>query len=279
MLTACSRNLDLVGMVAGQSPVPDVRYEQSIAYNDTTASRDIIHLTDSYRFYVGTDMHIDSAYDNTLTYLHAFRNDLLAPFTLMLGDMVNARDNIPWVREIFNKETGYKSNRVYATVGNHDVYFNQWHEWQEQWGSSTYSFVVNTPRHKDLYICFDSANGTIGKKQLEWLKALLDKSQLTEYRHKIIFTHTHIFKKDESQGHTSNYAMEETYYLTDLFSRYGIDLFLCGHDHSREITEFKGVTYITVDALEEHYPNAYYMIATVGDDITYEFVPVGEQDE
>ena len=63
------------------------------------------------------------------------------------------------------------------------------------------------------------------------------------------------------------------------FAKYGIDWYLCGHDHSREITRHKGVTYITVDALEEHYPNAYYMIAYVGNDLQYRFVPVGKHDD
>lgn len=279
LLASCSQRLDFVGMVAGQSPVPDIRFEESMKYNEQNGSRDLITLTDTYRFYVGTDTHIDSAYDHTAAYLRAFRNDLLAPFTLMLGDMINANGKTVWVSELIREQAGLKQNLIYPTLGNHDAYFNQWHEWQEQWGTSTYSFVVRTPLHRDLYICLESANGTLGKKQLKWLQELLDKSAKENYRHIIVFSHTHLFKKDASQGHTSNFAIEETQLLTELFSKYGVDWYLCGHDHSREITKFKGVTYITVDALEEHYPNAYYMIATVGSDLRYEFVPVGEHDD
>ena len=276
---SCNPNYDIIGMVAGQSPQPDVRFEHSMQYNSSHGSRDITLTTDEYCFYVGTDCHIDSAFDNTLSFLNAFKNDAAAPFALFLGDLINAKDNIPWVTETIKKACGTKSERIYLTAGNHDVYFNQWSEWKQHWGSSTYSFVVNTPNYKDLYICLETANGTLGTKQLRWLRQLLDQAAPQNYRHRIVFTHTHLFKKDESQGHTSNYALEETYELTALFAKYGIDWYLCGHDHSREITRHKGVTYITVDALEEHYPNAYYMIAYVGNDLQYRFVPVGKHDD
>lgn len=277
-LTACSKNLDLVGMFAGQSPQPDYRFDKSMEHNAAVGPRDLVLSSDDYRFYVGTDTHVDDKYEHTAQYLRDFRQDPSASFTLMLGDLINAQQNIPWVSEMFRDSCGTKRDRIYITLGNHDAYFNQWGEWQQEWGSSTYSFDVVTPNAKDLYICIESANGTLGNKQTRWLKELLEQSLSKGYRHKIIFTHTHMFKKDGSQGHTSNYAMEETYELTDLFSRCGVDWYLCGHDHCREITHHKGVTYIIVDALEEHYNNAFYMIADIGEQMHYTFVPVGEQD-
>ena len=63
-----------------------------------------------------------------------------------------------------------------------------------------------------------------------------------------------------------------TYDLTDLFSRYGADLVLTGHDHYREQTVFKGVEYVIVDVLEEKTDNAGYAVVNVGRDIEVGFV-------
>ena len=128
---------------------------------------------------------------------------------------------------------------------------------------------------RDLYVALDSSSGTLGVKQREWLENLLALKSKEDFRNIIVFTHTHFFKKDSSQGHTSNFNLEETYDLADLFARYGVDLVLQGHSHSRDITVFKGVTYLRLDAIEDHYPNAFYTIITVGDDFRYDFIKVG----
>lgn len=93
------------------------------------------------------------------------------------------------------------------------------------------------------------------------------------YRHIVVYTHTHMFKKDGSQGHTSNYPLEETWELTSMFARYGVSLFLSGHSHSRDISYFNGVKYIVVDALEEHYPDSQtgYMILEAGSTLDCRF--------
>ena len=143
----------------------------------------------------------------------------------------------------------------------------------------------------DRFICLDSAEGTIGTAQLQWLRELLTgdagvspagASLLTTnhlplttnqpFRHTIVFTHTHFFRRDHSQQHTSNYAIEETYELTSLLEQGGVDMYWCGHDHSREITDYAGFTSIVVDAIEDHYPPAFYMVATLSDQINYHFI-------
>ena len=129
----------------------------------------------------------------------------------------------------------------------------------------------------DRFICLDSAEGTLGTAQLQWLRELLTTNHLPlttnhPFRHTIVFTHTHLFKRDNSQGHTSNYAVEETYELTSLLEQGGVDMYWCGHDHSREITDYAGFTSIVVDAIEDHYPPAFYMIADFSDQINYRFI-------
>lgn len=133
---------------------------------------------------------------------------------------------------------------------------------------------VRIPGGRDLYICLDTASGYLGTRQMAWLKDVLKGMDATDLRHVVVFTHTHMFKKDGSQGHTSNYPLEETLELSSLFRTYGVELFLSGHSHCRDISYFNGVRYVVVDALEEHYSDSEtgYMILEAGDGLECKFI-------
>ena len=107
---------------------------------------------------------------------------------------------------------------------------------------------------------------------MQWLKDLLKEKKDAGYRQIIVFTHTHLFKQDNSQGHTSNLSIEETYELTSVLSSAGVDLYLAGHDHSREVTDYGNVRYITVDSSTDAEPEPYYMEMEIGEEIRYRFV-------
>jgi 3',5'-cyclic AMP phosphodiesterase CpdA len=119
--------------------------------------------------------------------------------------------------------------------------------------------VVNTPSgKKDLFIVYDSADGTVGSKQLQWLQETLQLADKQDFRHIIACTHTHFFKRDGSQGHTSNYTIEETYTLLNLFTQHGVEMLWSGHDHMREITRVKGMTSIVVDSMKDEDKDGIY---------------------
>ncbi|MBR1809108.1 MAG: metallophosphoesterase [Paludibacteraceae bacterium] len=271
LFSACNLtpNLDMVGMFYGQSPRNNVRFEQSLRYNEEhSVCRTLTLPADEYKVYVATDMHIDSTWHNTLMWAEAAEADADAPFALVLGDVINAQGNYPHFLEAVKP----LEKPWFCTAGNHDIYFGQWNDFLENVGSSTYYFVAQTPHARDLYICIDTSDATLGTKQLRWLRSLLEEKSKEGYRHIVVFTHTHMFKRDASQGHTSNFSMEETYELTQLLAEYGVEWYLSGHDHHREVTDFKGVKYIIVDTLQDPEPGAAYMIATIGDDMKYQFV-------
>ena len=270
-LTACSLtpNLDLVGMFYGQSPRSNQRFTESMEINTANGEYTILNVSSNeYKVYVATDMHIDSTWLNTLLWAKIAQADAESPFALVLGDVINAQGNYPHFIEAMKPLT----KPWFCTAGNHDIYFGQWQEYKQYIGSSTYYFVVQTPSARDLYICLDTSDGTLGTKQLRWLRTLLEQKQQEGYRHTVVFTHTHMFKRDGSQEHTSNFAMEETYEITDLLSRYEVDWYLSGHDHHREITDYKGVKYIIVDALQDPEKKPAYLIATVGNTLQYQFI-------
>lgn len=268
-MAACNPNYDMPGMFNGSSPKVAVRFAESMAYNDSVGVRHVVVPAADYHVYVCTDSHIDSTHYNIDSFAVAVAADTLCPFALHLGDLINAQGHMPYAQEAL------QGIPFFITPGNHDLYFNQWQEFRSFFGSSVYWFdtQLSDGTLLDRFICLDSAEGTLGTEQMRWLRDLL---ATDGYRHTVVFTHTHLFKQDNSQGHTSNYAIEETYELTSLLGQGGVDMYWCGHDHSREITHYGGFTSIIVDAVEDHYTPAFYMVADLADEITYRFVSVGK---
>lgn len=275
LLVACNPNYDMPGMFNGTSPEVATRFQESLAYN---ASVGEIHLSvpADYRLYICTDSHIDSTHYNLETWVRAYKSDSLCPIALHLGDLINAQGNYPHALDVLATEIDMPHrDTLFITPGNHDIYFNQWTEYREAFRTSAYWFDTRdeqTGALLDLFICLDSAEGTIGTAQLKWFRSLLEEKSKAGYRHIIVFTHTHMFKQDASQGHTSNYSLEETYELTSMIGRYGIDLCLSGHDHHREITRYAGSEYIIVDSCQDPADVPYYMIVDLADEIHYRFV-------
>lgn len=283
LLPSCNPNYDLAGFLNGTSPEVSTRFEQSIAYNDSVGVPTVVVPSADYRVYVCTDSHIDSIPTNLTTFVQAAAADTLCPFALHLGDLVNAQGHIPYAVSLLTPNQSPLT--TFLALGNHDIYFNQWDEWRSYFGTSVYWFYTMLPDSTvlDRFICLDSAEGTLGTAQLQWLRELLTENcsqpatlnaqhSSSPFRHTIVFTHTHFFRRDHSQEHTSNYAIEETYELTSLLEQGGVDMYWCGHDHSREITDYAGFTSIVVDAIEDHYPPAFYMVATLSGQINYQFI-------
>ena len=274
LLTACKK-YDLLSIFGSFSEAPDERFAMSMDYNRQHGYDKIFVDEDDYKLYVMTDVHVDYSTSNLDVYIVDYLEDTTAaPFSLCLGDLVYEKGHLGYVYEHV-KPVSDAGRKIYYTVGNHDLYFDQWKEYFEKFGSSTYWFEVQTVSgFKDLYISIDSGNGTLGVDQREWLEKILKDSENQGFRHKIVFTHTNFFKKDNSQGLDSNFNLEETYDLADLFARHGVDMVLQGHSHYRDLTVFKGVSYLRLDALGDHFEEAFYTIFSIGNEINYEFIKV-----
>lgn len=271
-------NYDLVGIFVGSGPNTDARFENSMQYTDSHTPLRIM-VEDNYSIYACGDSHVDSTTRNVEKFMCAYRSDSAAVFALHLGDFVNAQGNY----ERFYKATqaepeGYTRkpyDTLFVTCGNHDILFGQWKEYLKYYKTSSYWFetVSRTSGNPlDLFICIDTSGGTVGRKQLDWLRTVLEQKSQEKYRHIIVFTHTNFFKQDNSQGHSSNFSMEETAELTGLFSKYHVSMVLNGHDHFREVVLYGNVTYLTLDTMQDPFPAASYVIANMGNTIDYEFV-------
>ena len=276
LLMSCGGMMDMLGVFYTVSDDADTRFGQSQEYNSKHGIDTVYVAAEDYPVYIFTDIHVDNTSFNLDTFTTEYLADAnAAQFCLCLGDMINAQGNFPKFMAYIDRIRD-AGREVYATPGNHDIYYNQWEIYRSYWHTSSYYFVVQTPSGKrDLYISLDSSSATLGKLQRTWLESLLKEMQQEKFRHIIVFTHTHFWKKDQSQFTTSNYALEETYDLSDLFGRYGVDLVLQGHSHHRNITHFKNVLYLRLDKMEDHYYNSFYTILHAGDSFLWDYVSVG----
>lgn len=261
---SCGR-LDFGGMIWAESDVVDKRFEQSLEYNATIPDITMTAPENNYRVYVFGDSHVDGPTRHLDRFVTDFQNDAnSAPFALCVGDMINSTGHYGLFCDHVAVLGPDCPKRLFVTAGNHDLYFGQWTEYKNRFHTSTYSFEVQTPSEgTDLYISLDSASGTLGVKQRAWLGDLLDSAK-GHYRNIIVFTHTHFFMRDYTQTPASNFSMEETHDLMDLFSRSGVKLVISGHDHFREDVLYKGVLYYTLDALGDPYKQASYAVFTIG---------------
>ena len=261
--------LDMKGMFSPNGETVQVRFAQSMAYNDTVGEIHLDMHADDYVIYVCTDSHITRKSHKLLDYFIDQYNAASTPkLALHLGDLIDAQKNYPCADSILN----LANDHLFNALGNHDIYFKQWPIYRSYFHTSAYWFDTNNGNKKlDLFICLDSAEGSLGVDQTNWLKKLLEAKSQEGYRRIIVFTHTHLWKLDGSQGHTSNMALEETYELTSLLAQYNVEFVWCGHQHARQSVIFKGVNYLVLDSSKDSEEGQAYMTVEMGENCFYHY--------
>ena len=250
-----------------------VRFEQSMAYNKTVGDLHLDMKADNYTIYVCTDSHITRKTHRNLDYFMAQYKAASSPkLAIHLGDIIDAQKNFECADSIVHFAGQTKADTMLITLGNHDIYFKQWPIYRSFFRTSVYWFDTrNGDKKLDLFICLDSAEGTLGVDQTQWLRDLLAEKSKEGYRRIIVFTHTHFWKLDGSQGHTSNFAMEETYELAALFAQYGVEFVWSGHQHSRQSVIYRGVNYLVLDATKDEEAGQAYMTVEMGESCLYHY--------
>lgn len=278
MLSACvtdDTTLDMAGMFSPNGETVGTRFAQSQDYNAQAGVKHIDMATDDYVIYVCTDSHITRSTHRNLDYFMAqYKAETAPKLALHLGDIIDAQKNFPCADSIIHFAGQTIKDTMFVALGNHDIYFKQWQIFRSFFKTSAYWFDTwNTGKKLDLFICLDSAEGSLGTNQTKWLESMLAEKSQEGYRHIIIFTHTHLWKLDGSQGHTSNMALEETYEFTDLLGKYGVEYVWCGHQHSRQSVFFKGVNYLVLDATKDEEQGQSYMTVNMARSIIYHYYP------
>ena len=277
VFTSCASDdttLDIAGLFSPNGEVVGTRFAQSKAYNDSVGEMHLEMGSDDYLIYVCTDSHVTRKNHKNLDFfIDQYRAETAPKLALHLGDIIDAQKNYPCADSILHFAGQTILDTVFATPGNHDIYFRQWSIYRSFFKTSAYWFdTKNGAKKLDLFICLDSAEGTLGADQMNWLRNLLANKSKEGYRRIIVFTHTHIWKLDESQGHTSNMALEETYELTSLLGQYGVETVWCGHQHAMQRVVFKNVMYLVLNATKDKEQGQSYMIAEMGNNVNYSFV-------
>lgn len=271
-LTACGTT-DLSGFFVSPSDGVDERFAQSM---DHVGDRPLssVDLADEYTFYVCTDVHTDGTTVNMDRFVSDLRNDPVSGFGVVLGDVIDRRGMMDTFASAltFDASSHAYDRPVFVIPGNHDMFFSQWDDFKAHFGASVYFFEAVCGNRKDIFIALDSASGTLGSRQMVWLRTLL-KEKRGNYRHCFVLTHTNIFKTDNSQTPSGNMPVEETLALTELFDRYDVTAVFQGHDHFREDVWYRGVRYTLVGALEDAAEHPEYLKVTASDNgLGYEWV-------
>ncbi len=244
------------------------RFEQSIAYNEQH-QEDTLIITNAneYQFCVAADFHVKTTANALARYIKLTANTPSILFSSILGDITDQKGGLSIAFDSINNNKGNSIIRILA--GNHDLYFNQWHEYYQLFGSSTYFFIVKTPNTSDLFIALESTSGSLGKLQKEWLENILTEKR-SQYRYCIVLTHTNFFDTELSQFPSGNFSLEETAFLTNLFSKHNVDIIINGHDHTYDYTELNGVKYLTLEDAQDSDSNpTYFSINVTNKGITY----------
>jgi UDP-2,3-diacylglucosamine pyrophosphatase LpxH len=263
-ITSCEK-IDLRSAFISYQTVNE-RFEESMQWNKKNPLKEIKTSNEEYTIFIMGDSHIGGVENYQLFTKNAIQSKALA--LVMVGDITTGRvkDYETLSQNIPPKD----SIASFLMVGNHEIYFDGWKEFYARFGSSTYYFRVETPEASDLFICLDSGSGTLGDKQMQWLKNLL-KSKREYYRYCIVFTHVNFFRTRHTGS--TNPVIEELQTLMDLFYTYNVNSVIMGHDHIKSIEKLGNTSYITLDALLDGFSQAGYLELIINNQsANYKFV-------
>jgi hypothetical protein len=136
----------------------------------------------------------------------------------------------------------------YPVVGNHDITHNGWSLFCDQFKTSFYEFTVKMGDEYDRFIFLDSANGTLGKYQIEKIEENALQHDNKKIRHTFTFTHTNIFRPSLNEF-ASTYCREELYYILDKLADWKTTIAFWGHVHAWDDRNFGDVRHITMPSM------------------------------
>jgi predicted phosphodiesterase len=248
---SCKDDADLTGFLYSTDPVNE-RVKQSLEWNEKNPNREVIVPGKDYTLLIAGDTEIGETV-NLDTLIARAKNREVAGYVIN-GDITSGD---PKGYDILKRDLDEKKpGNAFYVLGNHDLFFDGWHNYYNYFGSSTYAFTVKAGDISDLYICLDSGNGTIGSRQLDWLSDLLAKER-KNHRFCIIFCHVNFFR--EHHTFSANPLVDELYVLLDLFYRNSVEMVIMGHDHRRSEEVFGKTHYVTLDAFYDGYKEASYL--------------------
>jgi 3',5'-cyclic AMP phosphodiesterase CpdA len=234
----------------------DERFEES---RSLPATPSIAFSDTKFSFIVMSDLHIYNGGSDTAA---AIKDRIVDSdrFILVAGDI--SQEGSTADLTMFKSYMSHTGLPFYPSPGNHDLYYSGWDNYKAVLGRDCYSVTAGPVR----IIAFDSANGTLGPKQKDWLENELKSS--TEAL-KFVFTHFNFFSPHpwELQQYTD---IREVYYLLDLFGDYKVSYTFTGHSHYFDYHEVRGVKHLTMPAFKND--ASFIRVYVDGTDMSFERV-------
>jgi hypothetical protein len=272
-------DLELSRLICWDESVNE-RFVSSMEWNKKYLDSIIMVPSDHYQIYCMADSHIGSTADEheptTMNFdkiLSAVKTDKPAALVIA-GDLGTGRekDNV-----LVHEHLSEVLVSQFFMVGNHDLFFDGWDSFLQIFGSSSFYFTIQTPVAKDLFICLDNGNGTLGSKQVKWLRKVLETIR-PEYRHCIVFAHNNLFRipqKEFSEPPVSTPPIEELNLLLDFFARYEVNAYISGHGHETQKSIIGTTRNIIIGTCLDgsDYPG-YLKIQFQDGEIAYKFVSI-----
>jgi predicted phosphodiesterase len=235
-LPACS--VDLVGLFA--SSEPDERFESRDTFRFLSRADLGLTLPPEYSFIVVSDTHIEGGNAHGLEGLRDAAAAGGDAFVVVTGDITQngKREDLEKFLEI---AASLRTIGVpcYPVIGNHDVYFNNWPNWRDLIGSTAYR--VEGPNSSTTLFVLDSANGSFGKDQIDWLKEGLKSARPRVF----IFTHANLFTEKLTDIEQITDNRERARLLSLLDDR--CDAAFFGHVHNRIVRKAGRASYISLE--------------------------------
>lgn len=215
------------------------RFEEKDKLNDFSAP--LLNDLYNYNFMVITDTHYGKNNQTYFNKLELFIKENDIEFAVVCGDITDSGFEEEYRTAVSDFEkSGVK---VYPVIGNHDIYNNGYELYKEYFGRTVYTVEFGLSK----LIFLDTANGILGNKQKSWYE-----SQLKNNESGIFFVFTHYSPFDSLlQTPTAMPYPEETYYFTDINSRYNVNYMITGHLHRYDFRKVRDVSYVCISNISD----------------------------
>ncbi|MDR2922593.1 MAG: metallophosphoesterase [Treponema sp.] len=251
----CGCKVDIFGLFA--STDLDERLKEKNNFKFLTGSGLSPSFGEEYSFIVITDIHIE---DGDAYGLEKIKNvteeNSEIQFAVFCGDITQygSEQDIKLFIEIARS----LNIPCYPVIGNHDIFFGNWTVWKELIGSTSYRVNGDS---SSLFI-LDSANGFLGKGQIDWLE-----NELKSAKGRIfVFSHYNFFVGAPNPQQFAD-TRERARIISLLSGK--CDIMFLGHSHERLIREAGGVRYINIDDFTGS--KTYCLVSVKKTGISYEF--------
>ena len=191
--------------------------------------------TDDFTFAIFGDLHVGSPFGNVLSKAIGHSKAAGDSFVILAGDLTDNAKNRDFdtIIEAFSSQ----SFEFRSAIGNHDIYFDGWENYKSKIGPSVFSFDADNVHFSFL----DSAEGVLGKRQLDWLKNDLSS---TSQPIKVIVSHFSVHT-GQFQSIWRMSSDEESSILKKIAYDHNVALVVGGHFHGYKNKTIGRTLYVT----------------------------------